>query len=460
MPQLERFFELSLDLFCIAREDGYFERINSAFELTLGHSADELLSKPFMHWVHPSDQAGTAAAMEQLLAGHPVTSFENRYRHAEGHWIWLSWKAVVSPDDHLIYAVARDITEQRRLRSLLEAKHTRLETERMAMAKALSAQRQRAEVTLASIGDAVVATDAGTFEIGPRVDYLNPAAEQLLGWRHERARGKPTERVLRLRTEDDEPLDDLVERCLTENQLVSTPVGARLVRWRGEEVDIQGTAAPILGLEGEVLGAVLVLRDATEERKLTLRMEYQATHDPLTGLVNRREFQRRLERALAESREEMKEEGPGVVDQSPEGHVLCYLDLDHFKIVNDTAGHAAGDEMLRQVTEVLRRQTRVADTLARLGGDEFCLLLERCPLSKAKEIAKNLVEKVRNLELRWQGQIFRISVSVGLLPFDGTARDTGLLLVRGDEACYKAKSLGRDRVFIYGSGEGRPGGGG
>jgi diguanylate cyclase (GGDEF)-like protein/PAS domain S-box-containing protein len=180
-------------------------------------------------------------------------------------------------------------------------------------------------------------------------------------------------------------------------------------------------------------------RDVTQARRLSMQLAYQATHDELTGLVNRREFERRLGRVLASANE------------SGEHHALCYLDLDQFKIVNDTCGHAAGDELLRQLGRMLKSQVRSRDTLARLGGDEFALLLEHCSLAQAEIVANGFRAAIEGHEFAWQGKGFRVAASVGLVPIDGTHVCASDALRAADSACYLAKDSGRNRVHIYAS---------
>ncbi|PWB57238.1 MAG: GGDEF domain-containing protein [Nitrosomonadales bacterium] len=185
--------------------------------------------------------------------------------------------------------------------------------------------------------------------------------------------------------------------------------------------------------------ALQMSQERMQERidEATERLSYQASHDALTGLVNRREFERRLERALLSAREE------GRV------HALCYLDLDQFKIVNDTCGHVAGDELLRQLTVLLQSKVRDADTLARLGGDEFGVLLDNCPLEQAEIVADLLRQTVRDFHFAWQEKPFVIGVSIGLVPIDQDAGSLDAVLSCADAACYAAKDLGRNRVHLY-----------
>lgn len=182
---------------------------------------------------------------------------------------------------------------------------------------------------------------------------------------------------------------------------------------------------------------VVTIRDVTEAHALTKQIAHQATHDELTGLINRREFARRLSQALTSAQQEGRQ------------HALCYLDLDHFKLVNDTAGHLAGDILLRQVSQLLANRIRSRDTLSRLGGDEFSVLLENCRLDKALEVAESLIAVVRDARLTWEDRTFEIGVSIGLVAITAEAESTTRLLSQADVACYTAKDLGRNRVSVY-----------
>ena len=185
------------------------------------------------------------------------------------------------------------------------------------------------------------------------------------------------------------------------------------------------------------LGVVLVFHDVTENRQLARQLEYEATHDALTGLINRPEFERRLKRALNSTQ------------QFGALHALCYLDLDQFKVVNDTAGHAAGDELLRQINVILSGMFRGRDTLARIGGDEFGLLLDNCPLERAQRIAQTVVSAIHNHRFHWEGLTYQIGVSIGLVPITAESQNTTQLFTQADVACYIAKKLGRNRVHLY-----------
>ena len=299
---------------------------------------------------------------------------------------------------------------------------------------ALFEEKERAQVTLHSIGDAVVTTDATGI-----IEYLNPTAENLTGWGIDDARGKSIESVFTVVDEQERrPATNPIKQCLQQGHNVDSQEPRVLLSRDGREYAIQDSAAPILARDGIILGSVLVFHDVTETRRLAREIAHQANHDPLTGLVNRREFQRRLDHAVA-----------SVKEHSGIQHALCYLDLDEFKHVNDTAGHAAGDELLKRLAALLLAKVRTRDTLARLGGDEFSLLMENCPLDNAFNVAETLAATVRDFSFSWEGRHFSLGVSIGLVPIAEELPTATEGLRRADMACYKAKQLGRNRVQIY-----------
>ncbi len=306
-------------------------------------------------------------------------------------------------------------------------------TERQQAEEDLYRESELAEVTLASIGDGVIRTDAEG-----AIDYVNPVAERLTGWTGLEAAGRPVAEVFALFDEiTRRPIACPVGRCLAENRVVESPGHALLVRADGVEFSVRDSAAPIRDRAGNLIGSVLVFKDVTQLRGLEREMIYLASHDALTGLINRREFEARLKRALRSTRNQNRR------------HALLYLDLDEFKVVNDTCGHLAGDEMLKQITALLRSRVRRIDCLARLGGDEFGVLLEDCPLPQARQIAEELRGTVREFRFRWKDQVFEVGVSTGLVPLDEGSGDLAAVLSAADAACYVAKESGRNRVHEY-----------
>jgi diguanylate cyclase (GGDEF)-like protein len=235
-----------------------------------------------------------------------------------------------------------------------------------------------------------------------------------------------------------EPPPDPAAHCLGQGK--STTLAGHLLlihRYRNQRLSVEVNASPIRDSNADISGVVLVFHDVTELRGLAKKMSYQATHDSLTGLINRREFENRIKLAIDNVRNENAR------------HALCYLDLDNFKVVNDTSGHFAGDELLKQLTIKLRMELREADTLARLGGDEFGILLEGCPLEKAHELAESVRRIVEDFRFIWDNTAFRVGVSIGLVPITNDSGTLSDVLSAADSACYVAKDLGRNRIHIY-----------
>ena len=306
-------------------------------------------------------------------------------------------------------------------------------TERIRFEEEMFAEKERAQVTLSSIGDAVISTDAEG-----RVDFLNPVAENLTGWSEAESKGKLLGEVFRIVGEETgRPAVDPVARCLSEGRIVGLANHTVLVSRSGIEYAIEDSAAPIFAKDGSVLGVVLVFKDVTAARQLSRQVSYQATHDSLTGLINRGEFERRLRRVLDTAQVDSTE------------NALCYLDLDQFKLVNDTGGHVAGDELLRQLGQLLQQHIRKRDTLARLGGDEFGLLMEHCSIEEALRVAEAIVDAVGAFSFPWEEHIFNVGVSVGLVAVNDQSKSIQHLLSDSDAACYIAKERGRNRVHLH-----------
>ncbi|HEX2224113.1 MAG TPA: diguanylate cyclase, partial [Thermoanaerobaculia bacterium] len=306
-------------------------------------------------------------------------------------------------------------------------------TERKEAAEALFREKERAQVTLASIGDGVIRADADGL-----IDYLNPVAERLTGWSSEKAVGRAVTEVFQIVDEGTrKPLTDPVRRCMDERRVVESPGHALLLSADGKEYSVRDSAAPIYDRNGEILGVVLVFKDVTQLRGMEREMIYLASHDALTGLINRREFEIRLKRGIRNARSDSRQ------------HCLLYLDLDEFKVVNDTCGHLVGDELLKQITALLRSRVRRSDVLARLGGDEFGVLLEDCPLDQARQIAEEMRRTVREFRFSWKEQIFEVGVSIGLVPINANTGDLNQVMSAADAALYVAKDGGRNRVHEY-----------
>jgi diguanylate cyclase (GGDEF)-like protein/PAS domain S-box-containing protein len=298
---------------------------------------------------------------------------------------------------------------------------------------ALQVEKELAEVTLHSIGDGVITTD----ENG-RVEYLNPVAEHYTGWTTAEACGRPLADVYRVTDErTGKSFDALGPQPEPPPGEEPGAVSVRLLDRNGRECPIRYSHAPIRNREGTVLGMIVVFHDISQLRAMAQQLLWQASHDALTGLVNRREFERRLTELVETARSGERE------------HAIMFMDLDNFKAVNDTCGHTAGDELLRQLTSVMLSRMRGSDTLARLGGDEFGGLLESCPFEQGLRIANAMRETVREFRFVWEDKTFSVGVSIGLVPIGADSPNPNGVLSLADACCYEAKGKGRDRVQVY-----------
>ncbi|MGY2135750.1 EAL domain-containing protein [Pseudomonas reactans] len=309
----------------------------------------------------------------------------------------------------------------------------KLLTQRHAFADALQQEKERAQITLESIGDGVITTD-----VDGAITYMNPAAEALTHWNSAQAHGLPLAALFNLLDDNAQPDGFTLIEHIVKGQLSGGSEHSKTIqRLDGSTVSVTLVGAPIRSA-GKVTGAVLVLHDMTQERQYIANLSWQATHDALTGLANRREFEFRLEQVLHPTAQHLGEQ-----------HALMFLDLDQFKLVNDTCGHAAGDELLRHICALLQSDLREGDTLARLGGDEFGILLENCPAAVAEKIAESLRHTVQSLHFVWKGRPFMTTVSIGLVHLGHTPTTLETSLRAADMACYMAKEKGRNRVQVY-----------
>ncbi|BAK78348.1 diguanylate cyclase/phosphodiesterase with PAS sensor(s) [Pseudogulbenkiania sp. NH8B] len=391
------------------------------FKAMLGLAEHELEGSVGAFWahLHPDDTVPTRDSLERHLAGEGGYDVEYRLRTRNGGYRWFRARGQALRD-----AAGRAV---RMSGSIFDI------TDRKLAEGALHAEQERAQVTLASIGDAVITLDGGG-----QVDYLNPVAEQLIGHPLAQAHGRRLGALCCLFEEGLSPERPVrLEPLLNE----AAPPGAGrnllLERHDGSRVSVCMVSAPIFDSQGGVSGKVLVFHDMTRERLYIESLSWQASHDALTGLTNRHEFERRLTRLLE------------TTVGRQQYHVLMYLDLDQFKVVNDTCGHAAGDELLRQVCVLLSQQLREGDTLARLGGDEFGVLLQNCPPEAALPVAEKLRQTVCDLHFSWNGQPFAISASIGVVHISGVPTTLKEVMRAADVACYMAKEKGRNRAQLY-----------
>ncbi|HEC19769.1 MAG TPA: EAL domain-containing protein, partial [Gammaproteobacteria bacterium] len=312
--------------------------------------------------------------------------------------------------------------------------HTQLLEEKRQQAELLYQEaHQLAEVTLQSISDGVVAVDTNA-----QVVYLNPVAERFTGWSLIEAQGRAAEQVLRLDDDSGGSLINPVSLCLETGEALTLPGTLSLRNRQGDrEFPVELRVAPIREEGGQLRGVVLTFHDTTDVSLLAGRLSYQASHDALTGLLNRHEFEARLELAMAGCEMDGRE------------HALCYLDVDQFKVINNTCGHIAGDELLKQLAARLRALLREEDSVARLGGDEFGLLLEDCPLAEAEAIAQKILAMAREFRFTWQDKSFNVSLSLGLVPINASSGSLTHVLSAADSACYVAKDQGHNHLHVF-----------
>lgn len=375
------------------------------FGLILQQILQRMLSRPFLSMV---------AAAERFSDGNAASRFDE----TRGDEFGFLAKFINRALDSIVQ-------QQADLRNAL-TRATQSEAE-------LFREKERAEVTLKSIADAVITTNSGT-----GVQYLNPVAERLTGWTNEEAHGLPLESVISIVHENTgQAMRNPVQECLKNSRVETLHADAALLRRDGTVIAIEASAAPMHNDRGDVIGAVMVCQDVSHARKLAHQLSHQASHDSLTGLANRREFERKLQDALESAVREQKQ------------HVLLYLDLDQFKVVNDTCGHVAGDQLLTQLGILLDHKVRNADTLARLGGDEFGVLLEGCDIGRGEQIAESLRQTISDFRFVWEDKIFQVGVSIGLVEITASSDNSAAVMSAADAACYVAKDEGRNRIQVF-----------
>lgn len=307
------------------------------------------------------------------------------------------------------------------------------ELERQHIDDQLINQKERAQVTLHSIADAVITTDSQGY-----IDFMNPVAEKLTGWSVKDSIGKHLNEVCKENDPNETgSLQGIVEQCLNSSHSVLGSGNIRITNRQGKVSDIEQSVSPIKNSKNQLLGVVVVFRDVSDTREMARQMSWQATHDSLTGLVNRREFELQLQQLIEVAKQENK------------NNALLYIDLDQFKVVNDTCGHTAGDELLRQVTVIIGDNTRQADTLARLGGDEFGVLLRGCDTSIAQKTAKKIIQAVQDFRFAWEGKFFHVGASVGVVEITPHTENINTVMKEADIACYAAKDQGRNRIHVF-----------
>ncbi len=407
-------------IFLIDPQQMRFVDFNKTAEEVLGYDHAELLAMGPHELVTDLGRELLQTIFQELLVMPGNGSRELRARHRKKNTMTFPVEIRLNvlrqqSQEPLIIAVARDITERQQAE------------------EQLSEEKERAQVTLHSIGDGVITTDPQGY-----VEYLNPIAEELTGWQMDEAKGHPLSYIFHIIHETTRtPIPNPVAKCLSENRIIGLASHTVLISRNGDELAIEDSAAPIRNRHGAINGVVLVFHDVSKAREMAHELNWQASHDSLTGLINRREFEQRLEQVFLRTHEE------------GEIHTLLYLDLDHFKLVNDTCGHIAGDELLRQLASHLQREVRESDSLARLGGDEFGLLMLNCDLEHAMRVANTMRDCIMEFSFVWEEKTFKIGSSIGIVEINRSLQNTAQVLSNADMACYTAKDHGGNRIHVF-----------
>jgi diguanylate cyclase (GGDEF)-like protein/PAS domain S-box-containing protein len=400
--------------------DGRWLQVNESLCAMLGYDEHELMASAFQELTHPDDLAADLALVEKLLSGERLSyHMEKRYLHRDGHIVHAQLSVSLVRDEHgaPLYFISQvqDISE------------------RKAFEDALFRERELAEVTLKSIGDAVITTDPALV-----VTSLNPIAEAMTGWSSHEAVGRPMDDIFQLRDPlTRQPIPNPLIMAVSRNSIVGLTTDAILIHRNGFDSPIEDSAAPIHDHAGNVVGGVVVFHDVSETRALALKMAHLAHHDTLTGLPNRALLTSRMEFAVT------------VAARRNQRAALLFVDVDHFKQINDSMGHAAGDSLLQEVARRIRAAVRSDDTVSRLGGDEFVVLL---PQIEGPSDAITVAEKVLaacSQAVSVDASALTISFSIGISVFPDDAVDAESLLRNADTAMYEAKMQGRNGYRFF-----------
>jgi diguanylate cyclase (GGDEF)-like protein/PAS domain S-box-containing protein len=407
-----RWFKLSLDVAGTAGFDGYWKRINPTFERTLGYTAEELLKKPFLEFVHPEDRDSTAVAAARLGAGSDVVGFQNRYRAKDGTFHWLEWACTSVVAEELVYASAKDVTGRK-------------EAEQKLM---VAEERFRTAFESAPIGMGLVGMDGRWLQ-------ANDALCRLTGYSLDEILSVGFNDITH---PDDRSADiEQIER-LRRGEIDNYRLEKRFIHADGYPVWVSFNSSLVRLPGGPPLYLIAQVEDIGKRKELEEQLRHLAQHDALTQLFNRRRFDEELARLLAHSQ---RYHAP---------FALFILDLDNFKQVNDTRGHLAGDGALKAIGEILRKNLRTSDVAARLGGDEFAVLLAEGDAHAAERVAGKLLAAVRSAWEPERGVPAPLRLSIGIALVDSTAAtDQESVMHQADAAMYRSKQQGGDRFSIF-----------
>ena len=414
----QRILENLQDTYYQVDASGLFKHVSSSAEQLLGYKPNELVGSVSLSDLYANPNEREQFLAELLENNGRISKYSTQLVHKDGSYIDVETSAQTIVDEvHGIIGVegiTRDVSEQK------------YASER------LFKEKELAQVTLKSIADAVITTDESGY-----VTFMNPVAEMLTDCANESDIGRNISELFHIVEESSRFVQsNPVTKSLKENTVIRLLGDNLLVNRNSNEFFVEMTVSPLVSSSGEIFGTVVVFRDVSESREVDRKIQWQARHDPLTGLFNRNELQKRLADCIHNM-------------SGKNSSTFLYMDLDRFKIVNDTCGHVAGDSLLRQLSFLLKKQIRSNDVLARVGGDEFGLLLSSCPLDQAVHIAENIRESIRDFRFSWNEKIFETGVSIGLVTIDQRVHSVTDVLSMADLACYTSKNKGRNRIHIY-----------
>lgn len=410
----------------IANLEGKYLDTNEAFSKITGYSNEELSHLTFMDITYPDDLKKDLEEVKNLLAGKIDSySTEKRYVRKDGSplWVFLAVSLVRDNDEKPLYFISqvKDISQRKKAEQALTKQ-----------SKEFFEEKELLRITLQSIGDGVISTNTEG-----EIIFMNSAAENLLGGKMNDFSQLPIENILHLVNEAGAKQPDPIKTCLEKQKAINLADDTILINRKGKFIHIQATACPVFNLQKEITGTVLVFQDVSSKRELQKELTYQASHDALTGLLNRHQFEIELIKLMNQQSYSVHE------------YTLCYIDLDRFKVVNDAAGHTAGDLLLKEIARLLQDNVRSSDILGRLGGDEFGLILPDCNVQQAVRIAQKLIESIKVVQFNWEDHSYTVSASIGIAPFKPQTHSIIEILSQADIACYVAKKQGRNQVSVY-----------
>ncbi len=409
----------------VSDEQGTCIYTNPAYHKICGLSFEQAQGTDWSMAIHPEDRPRVLAHWRDALRDQTPFQAEARFLRGDGSVVWPRLNRAVTQDGEMPLGhvqIVEDITQRKSTEAILRAAE-----------EALFAERERAQVTLNSIGDGVLSTD-----IQGNVTYLNVVAEAMTGWPMADALGRPLAEVFTIIDGTTrQPAPNPAQRAVGEDRTVGLAANCLLIRRNGTESAIEDSAAPIHNRDGQVAGAVIVFHDVSKSQATATKMAHLAQHDFLTGLPNRVLLTERISQAIALARRHRTKAA------------LLFLDLDHFKHINDSLGHGTGDQLLKSVAGRLVHCVRATDTVGRLGGDEFVVLLAEID---RPEDAAAVAEKIRAtlaIPFRIDGRELhaKLSIGIGIYPDDGI--DVAAMMQSADTAMYHAKGIGRDNHQFF-----------